>query len=134
MARTAKRRKPRRKRLIVNAIQESDIPYSKCRIEWIDIVSDSGWASDKEFNRMKLASPVNEGWVYSKDKERAIAIYNSIRTYASDNNGKPIVCPNCKAQRSEPYYNSKGIFYKLFPFFEKRKYKCLNCNMITNSK
>lgn len=72
--------------------------------------------------------------VYSKDKERAIAIYNSIRTYALDNNGKPIACPNCKAQRSEPYYNSKGIFYKLFPFFEKRKYKCLNCNMITNSK
>lgn len=72
--------------------------------------------------------------VYSKDKERAIAIYNSIRTYALDNNGKPIVCPNCKAQRSEPYYDSKGIFYKLFPFFEKRKYKCLNCNMITNSK
>ena len=72
--------------------------------------------------------------VYSKDKERAIAIYNSIRTYALDNNGKPIVCPNCKARRSEPYYNSKGIFYKLFPFFEKRKYKCLNCNMITNSK
>ena len=72
--------------------------------------------------------------VYSKDKERAIAVYNSIRTYALDNNGKPIVCPNCKAQRSEPYYNSKGIFYKLFPFFEKRKYKCLNCNMITNSK
>ncbi|APA64023.1 MAG TPA: DUF2007 domain-containing protein [Maribacter sp.] len=72
--------------------------------------------------------------VYSKDKERAIAVYNSIRTYALDNNGKPIVCPNCKARRSEPYYNSKGIFYKLFPFFEKRKYKCLNCNMITNSK
>lgn len=72
--------------------------------------------------------------VYSKDKERAIAVYNSIRTYALDNNGKPIVCPNCKAQRSEPYYNSKGVFYKLFPFFEKRKYKCLNCNMITNSK
>ena len=72
--------------------------------------------------------------VYSKDKERAIAVYNSIRTYALDNNGKPIVCPNCKARRSEPYYNSKGIFYKFFPFFEKRKYKCLNCNMITNSK
>ncbi|MFT5738411.1 MAG: hypothetical protein ACI9SG_002764, partial [Maribacter sp.] len=25
----------------------------------------------------------------------------------------------------------KGIFYKLFPFFEKRKYKCLNCGIIT---
>lgn len=72
--------------------------------------------------------------VYSKDKDRAIAIYDNIRTYALDNDGKPIVCPNCKAQRSEPYYNRKGIFYKLFPFFEKRKYKCLNCNMITNSK
>lgn len=59
--------------------------------------------------------------VYSKDKERAIAVYNSIRTYALDNNGKPIVCPNCKAQRSEPYYNSKGIFYKLFPFFVEKK-------------
>ena len=68
MARTPKRRKPRRKRLIVNATQPNDIPYSKFRIEWIDIVSDSGWASDKEFNRMKLATPVNEGWVYSKDK------------------------------------------------------------------
>ncbi|WP_299321649.1 DUF2007 domain-containing protein [uncultured Maribacter sp.] len=72
--------------------------------------------------------------VYSKDKERAIAIYNEIRAYAVDNDGKTIVCPNCKAQKSEPYYNSKGVFYKLFPFFEKRKYKCLNCGMITNSK
>ena len=50
-----KRRKPRRKKQIVNATQPGDIPYSKCRIEWIDILSDSGWASDKEFNRMKLA-------------------------------------------------------------------------------
>ena len=72
--------------------------------------------------------------VYTKDKDRAIAIYDNIRTYALGKDGKPIVCPNCKAQRSEPYYNRKGIFYKLFPFFEKRKYKCLNCNMITNSK
>ena len=68
MARTPKRRKPRRKRLIVNATQPNDIPYLKYRIEWIDIVSDSGWATDKEFNRMKLATPVNEGWIYSKDK------------------------------------------------------------------
>ena len=76
MARTPKRRKPRRKRLVVNATQPNDIPYSKCRIEWIDIVSDSGWATDKEFNRMKLAAPVNEGWVYSKDK-------NHVKIFAS---------------------------------------------------
>jgi len=72
--------------------------------------------------------------VYSRDKERAIAIYDEIRAYAVDNSGKPIVCPNCKALRSEPYYNRKGVFYKLFPFFEKRKYKCLNCGIITKSK
>lgn len=72
--------------------------------------------------------------VYSKDKERAMAIYNEIRAYAIDNDGEPIACPNCKAQKSEAYYNRKGVFYKLFPFFEKRKYKCLNCGMITNSK
>ena len=63
-----KRRKPRRKKQIVNATQSSDIPYSKYRIECIDILSDSGWATDKEFNRMRLAFPVNEGWLFSKDK------------------------------------------------------------------
>ncbi|AZQ60066.1 DUF2007 domain-containing protein [Maribacter sp. MJ134] len=72
--------------------------------------------------------------VYSKDKERALAIYNEVRAYALDENDKPIVCPNCKASRSEVYYNRKGIFYKLFPFFEKRKYKCLNCGIITNPR
>lgn len=69
--------------------------------------------------------------VYSKDKDRAMAIYNEIRAYAVDNDGNPIVCPNCKARKSESYYDRKGIFYKLFPFFEKRKYRCLQCGMIT---
>jgi len=76
MARKPKRRKPRRKRQVVNATQPNDIPYSKYRIEWIDILSDSGWATDKEFDRMKLATPVNEGWLYSQDK-------NSIKVFAS---------------------------------------------------
>ncbi len=65
------------------------------------------------------------------DWEHALEIYNEIRAYALDKNGLPVVCPNCKAKRSEVYYNRKGIFHKLFPFFEKRKYKCLNCGMIT---
>lgn len=71
--------------------------------------------------------------VYSKDKERALEIYNEVRAYALDENNNPITCPNCKAAKSEVYYNRKGVFYKLFPFFEKRKYKCLNCGMITKS-
>jgi hypothetical protein len=65
------------------------------------------------------------------DKERALEIYNGIREYAMDDAGNAIVCPNCKAQKLEVYYSGKGLFYKLFPFFEKRKYKCLNCNMIS---
>ncbi len=69
--------------------------------------------------------------VYSKDKEKALAIYDEFRRYAIDDDGNPITCPNCKAQRSEVYYTRKGILNKLFPFFEKKKYKCLNCQMIT---
>lgn len=69
--------------------------------------------------------------VYFKDSDRAVQIYNEIRAYAVDSDGDLIVCPNCKATRSEVYFERKGIFYKLFPFFEKRKYKCLNCGIIT---
>lgn len=69
--------------------------------------------------------------VYEKDKERAIAIYDEIRSYALDDEGNAVTCPNCKAQKSEAYYSRKGIFYKLFPFFEKRKYRCTQCNIIT---
>lgn len=69
--------------------------------------------------------------VLSTDKARAIAIYDEVRNYALDNNNQPIVCPNCKAQKSEVYYSRKGLLNKLFPFFEKKKYKCTVCNMIT---
>ena len=61
---------------MVEATQPNNIPYSKYRVEWIDILSDSGWATDREFNRMKLAFPVNEGWLFSKDK-------NTIKMFAS---------------------------------------------------
>ena len=64
-----KKRKPSTRRKQVVPSHPNEIPYSKYRIEWLDILSDSGWASDKEFNRMKLASPVNEGWVYEKTKD-----------------------------------------------------------------
>lgn len=69
--------------------------------------------------------------VYTEDKEKAFEIYNEIRAYARDDHGNLIVCPNCRMQKSEVYYNRKGILYKLFPFFEEKKYKCLHCNMIT---
>lgn len=69
--------------------------------------------------------------VYATDKERAKEIYDEVRNYATDNQGNLIVCPNCKATKSETYYSRNSIFYKLFPFFEPKKYKCAQCNFIT---
>jgi len=61
---------PRRtkRRLSLNQSAKDAIPYSRVRVEWIDILSDSGWADERQFNKMKLAFPVNEGWLYNKDK------------------------------------------------------------------
>ena len=67
---------PRKRRKVSLTDKSADIPFSKVRVEWIDCVRDSGWATEKEFNKMKLATPVNEGWLYSKDKD-------SIKLFAS---------------------------------------------------
>ncbi|MEX0287915.1 MAG: DUF2007 domain-containing protein [Flavobacteriaceae bacterium] len=71
--------------------------------------------------------------VYTSDKIRATEIYDEIRNYALDDNNEPVVCPNCKAEKSEVYYSRRGLVNKLFPFFEKKKYKCTVCNMITKA-
>ena len=57
---------PRKRRKLSLTDRSADIPFSKVRVEWVDCVSDSGWASDKEFDKMKLSFPVNEGWLYEK--------------------------------------------------------------------
>ena len=58
--------KKRRKQVVTHTTPE--LPFPKVRVEWIDILSDSGWATDKEFDKMKLSFPVNEGWLYNKDR------------------------------------------------------------------
>ena len=73
--RKPKRRKPRIRKQVVQS-QQNDIPFTKYRIEWVDALSDSGWADDREFHKMKLARPVNEGWVFSKDDD-------SVKIFAS---------------------------------------------------
>ena len=67
---------PKKRRKSIVTISTPDLPYPKVRVEWVDCTSDSGWATDKEFNKMRLAKPVNEGWLYSKDKE-------SVKLFAS---------------------------------------------------
>ena len=67
---------PRKRRKRIATESAPDIPYPKVRVEWIDCVSDSGWANEKEFDKMQLAKPVNEGWLYEKTK-------NHIKLFAS---------------------------------------------------
>ena len=82
VGRNMKRRKPKRKTRFTSA-RKNPIPYSKYRIEWFDIASDSGWATDKEFNRMKLATPVSEGWLYEKNE----CVVKSFASYDKDEDG-----------------------------------------------
>ena len=44
-------------------------PYKRVRIDWIVIITEGGWGSEREFKNMKLATPVSEGWLFSKDDE-----------------------------------------------------------------
>ena len=74
---------PRKRRKRIAAESAPEIPYPRVRVEWIDCVSDSGWATDKEFDKMSLAKPVNEGWLYSKDK-KSIKLFAS---YDKDDDG-----------------------------------------------
>jgi hypothetical protein len=64
--RKPKKRKPRVRKRIVSVVQPNTIPYKKVRVEWCDILSDSGWTDSKGFDKMRLAYPVNEGWVFDK--------------------------------------------------------------------
>lgn len=67
--------------------------------------------------------------VHNDDIAEALKIFNQIRLYEKDKNGNAIVCDNCKSTKiliADPM--RKNIFYMLFPFFEKTKYRCNVCN------
>jgi hypothetical protein len=49
-------------------------PYTRYRIDWIDIITEGGWGTEKEFKDMRLATPVSEGWLFSKD-EHTVRIF-----------------------------------------------------------
>jgi len=69
--------------------------------------------------------------VHNSDLERAIEIYSDIRQYRKDGKGNDIFCPNCNSNRilmAPP--DRKNMFYMLFPFFEKSKHICNNCQSI----
>ena len=68
---------PRKRRKAVITETTPDIPFQKVRVEWVDCVSDSGWATEKEFDKMKLSYPVNEGWLYEKT-DKHIKMFASV--------------------------------------------------------
>ncbi len=72
--------------------------------------------------------------VHKEDKELAKKIFDEVRNYASDDEGNLITCPNCKEQKSEVLYQRKTLFYKLFPFFEPKKYRCTSCQFIRKAE
>ena len=69
--------------------------------------------------------------VYELDKEKAIALYKELKTYVTDKEGNLVACKNCGKKLLEVVYLRKNILYKLFPFFEPKKYRCDNCNFMT---
>ncbi|MBT8187190.1 MAG: DUF2007 domain-containing protein [Croceitalea sp.] len=71
--------------------------------------------------------------VHISDEEQARTIYDEIRNYATDDDGHLINCPNCGAKKLEVHYLRNTLFYKLFPFFEPKKYRCDNCQFITKA-
>ena len=93
-----RRHKRKMQHEIVTGALPVQFPYHKYRIEWSDIASDSGWASEKEFDRMKLAMPVSEGWLYEKNK-KVIKIFASYDTeddgiQFGERTGIPTSCVN----------------------------------------
>ena len=70
---------PRKRRKLSLTDRSTDIPFPKVRVEWVDCVSDSGWANEKEFDKMKLSYPVNEGWLYEKTDKHLKCLHHTIK-------------------------------------------------------
>lgn len=72
--------------------------------------------------------------VHKADEDRAKVLFDEVRNYAVDDDGNLIICPNCKASKSEVIYLRKTLLHKLFPFFEPKKYRCNNCQFIRKAE
>ena len=69
--------------------------------------------------------------ILNTDLDRALQIYNEIKTYQVDALGNALSCPQCQSHKIEMApLERKNIFYMLFPFFEKTRYICNLCKTI----
>lgn len=58
--------------------------YSLYKIHWEDICSDSGWASESEFNRLTVSNCISIGFIFKKTKKH-LWIFSS---YEIDQHGE----------------------------------------------
>lgn len=75
--------------------------------------------------------------VLARDTLRAKHILGTIAKYSMDNDGNPIVCPNCGKKEVELFSTIKdlksfvsflfGVLSFTLPFYSKDKYRCQNC-------
>lgn len=82
--------------------------------------------------------------VRSEDEKEARAILKSIKAYAVDDNGNPIICPNCGKNEVELYSTIDslkaflsfliGIITFTLPFHTRYKYICENCKTEFSAK
>lgn len=109
---------------------EAQITKSKLDSEHINTML----ADEKTIDTDPLLSQAIGGvklLVHKHDLERATEIYNEIRRYRKAENGLDIHCPNCNSNHilmAPP--DRKKILYMLFPFFEKSKHICNDCQTI----
>jgi hypothetical protein len=69
--------------------------------------------------------------VFKEDLEKAVAIYNEIRSYEKNEEGDDLYCPSCESnQILIAPLRRKNVFFMLFPFFEGRRYLCNKCKTI----
>lgn len=109
---------------------EAQVIKSKLEAENIDAVL----MDEKTIDSDPLISQAVGGvklLVHHEDFKKASVIYNGIREYRKDEEGNDIHCPQCTSTciLIAPL-ERKNIFYMLFPFFEKTKYICNDCNTI----
>ncbi|WP_411765968.1 DUF2007 domain-containing protein [Winogradskyella sp. A3E31] len=76
--------------------------------------------------------------VLAKDMDAAKEILNSIKAFSLDDDGNPILCPNCNQNRVEMYSTINdfksffsfivGFIFGTLPFSTRYQYQCDNCN------
>lgn len=76
--------------------------------------------------------------VKTEDVEKAKALLKSIEQYSVDEEGNPIICPNCSKAEVKMYSTVKdfksffsfilGLIVGTLPFSARYRYKCDNCN------